>query len=69
MNSYGSVSRVSELIYKILRYMNFFQASEDGPDGPESNARCPENQKEQKDEVVILISQADECCLRCEKNK
>jgi hypothetical protein len=24
MNSYGSVSRVSETIYKILRYMNIF---------------------------------------------
>jgi len=59
MNSYGSVSRVSEVIYKILRYMNFFQDSENENGSGSSNARCPENQKEQKNEVVILIAQAE----------
>jgi hypothetical protein len=27
MNSYGSVSRVSEAIYKLLRYMNWVSSS------------------------------------------
>jgi hypothetical protein len=29
MNSYGSMSRVSESIYKILRYMNWISSSND----------------------------------------
>ena len=29
MNSYGSVSRVSEAIYKLLRYMNWVSSSND----------------------------------------
>jgi hypothetical protein len=29
MNSYGSVSRVSESIYKLLRYMNWFSPNDD----------------------------------------
>jgi len=29
MNSYGSVSRVSESIYKLLRYMNWFSSNDD----------------------------------------
>jgi hypothetical protein len=29
MNSYGSVSRVSEAIYKILRYMNWVSYNDD----------------------------------------
>jgi hypothetical protein len=32
MNSYGSVSRVSESIYKLLRYMNWI-SSNDGDEG------------------------------------
>ena len=31
MNSYGSVSRVSEAIYKILRYMNWVSSNDDDP--------------------------------------
>ena len=29
MNSYGSVSRVSEAIYKLLRYMNWVSSNDD----------------------------------------
>jgi hypothetical protein len=29
MNSYGSVSRVSESIYKLLRYMNWISSNDD----------------------------------------
>ena len=29
MNSYGSVSRVSESIYKLLRYMNWISSNND----------------------------------------
>ena len=28
MNSYGSVSRISEAIYKILHYMNWFSSTD-----------------------------------------
>ena len=31
MNSYGSVSRVSESIYKLLRYMNWISDDDDAP--------------------------------------
>ncbi len=32
MNSYGSVSRVSESIYKLLRYMNWVSYDDDDDD-------------------------------------
>jgi hypothetical protein len=38
MNSYGSVSRVSESIYKLLRYMNWVS----GDDNDVDAIRCAE---------------------------
>ena len=38
MNSYGSVSLVSEAIYKLLRYMNFFPQPTD-PDIADANVK------------------------------
>ena len=41
MNAYGSVSRVSESIYKLLRYMNW--VSKDNKNGnPDNNNDYPE---------------------------
>lgn len=39
MNAYGSVSRVSESIYKLLRYMNWFSLPDDAnPDNKNANS-------------------------------
>jgi hypothetical protein len=50
MNSYGSVSLVSEAIYKLLRYMNFFPQPTD-PDIADANVKLQleEEQEEQPD--------------------
>lgn len=37
MNSYGSVSRVSESIYKLLRYMNWIDTGDNDNDNKNSN--------------------------------
>ena len=42
MNSYGSVSRVSESIYKLLRYMNWV-SSDDGDKVNDDDVPLPLN--------------------------
>ena len=38
MNSYGSVSRVSESIYKILRYMKWISSNDEDDDAKNDDA-------------------------------
>jgi hypothetical protein len=51
MNSYGSVSLVSQAIYKLLRYMNFFPQPTD-PDIADANVRLQlEEEQLQEDQL------------------
>jgi hypothetical protein len=49
MNSYGSVSRVSESIYKLLRYMNWI----DTGDNDSNNNKNSNNNDKDGDKVNI----------------
>ena len=40
MNSYGSVGRVSESIYKVLRYMNWISSNDDDNNDMVSSVNC-----------------------------
>ena len=49
MNSYGSVSLVSQAIYKLLRYMNLFPQPSD-PDISDANVRLQLEEEQLQDD-------------------
>jgi hypothetical protein len=46
MNSYGSVSRVSESIYKLLRYMNWISSNDDSDNDNKNGSNDKDNNKD-----------------------
>lgn len=46
MNSYGSVSRVSESIYKLLRYMNWISSNDDSNNDNKTGSNDNDNDKD-----------------------